>query len=108
MTAEDAANVDVVAVSQRVMPTVRLIQRVEGKEVFGSDVTVTVSPDNRVMTVAGMLFSGTGTGDAQLRARAAATTPAEAAIAKAALDLTGLDFQDADFTPAAAPEENSA
>jgi extracellular elastinolytic metalloproteinase len=106
MTADDAANVDVVAVSQRVMPTVRLIQRVEGKEVFGSDVTVTMSPDNRVMTVAGMLFSGTGADDAQSRARAAVTTSAEAAIAKAALDLTGLDFQEADFTPAAEQSES--
>ena len=108
MTADDAANVDVVAVSQQVMPTVRLIQGVEGKEVFGSDITVTVSPDNRVMTVAGMLFSGTGAGDARSRARAATTTSAEAAIAKAALDLTGLDFQEADFTLAAAQRASSA
>jgi hypothetical protein len=108
MTTDDAANVDVVAVSQRVMPTVRLIQRVEGKEVFGSDVMVTVSPDNRVMTVAGMLFSGTGAGDTRSRARAVTVTSAEAAIAKAALDLTGLDFQDADFTPAAEQRESGA
>ena len=108
MTADDTANVEVVAVSQQVMPTVRLIQRVEGKEVFGSEVTVTVSPDNRVMTVAGMLFPGTGAGDARSLARAATTTPAEAAIAQAALDLTGLDFQAVDFTLAAAQRASSA
>jgi hypothetical protein len=108
MTADDAANVEVVAVSQQVMPTVRLIQRVEGKEVFGSDVTVTTSPDNRVMTVAGMFFPGTGARDARARARAVPTTPAEAAIAQAALDLTGLDFHAADFAPAAAQRASSA
>jgi hypothetical protein len=108
MTADDAANVDVVAVSQQVMPTVRLIQRVEGKEVFGSDVTVAVSPDNRVMTVAGMFFPGTGASDTRTQAHAATTTPAEAAIAKAALDLTGVDFQEADFTLAAEQRERSA
>jgi extracellular elastinolytic metalloproteinase len=108
MTADDAANVDVVAVSQQVMPTVRMIQHVEGKEVFGSDVTVTVSPDNRVMTVAGMLFPGTGARDTRSRARTAPTIPAEAAIAQAALDLTGLDFQVADFAPATTQRASGA
>jgi hypothetical protein len=53
LTPEDTATVEVVSVSRRGLPTVNLIQRVEGKEVFNSDVSAGVSPNNEVISVAG-------------------------------------------------------
>ena len=47
LTPEDVATVDVLSVSQRGLHTVRLIQRIEGKEVFNSDVTVASVPATR-------------------------------------------------------------
>ena len=56
LTPEDAATVEVVSASQRGLPTVNLIQRVEGKEIFNSDVTASLGPNNEVVSVAGQLF----------------------------------------------------
>src|SRR5918998_2992324 len=94
---EDAATVEVVSVSRKGLNTVNLIQRVEGKEVFNSDVTAAVSPDNEVISVAGQLFPGAAA--ASPRAMAATTTSEEEAIAKAAFDLTSVAYEAADFSP---------
>lgn len=104
LSPEDTATVDVVSVSQRGLPTVQLIQRVEGKEVFNSEVKAAVSLDNHVISVTGQLFPGAGAAGAQ--ALAAAATPEEAAIAKAASDLTGSEYTASDFAPAEALEES--
>jgi extracellular elastinolytic metalloproteinase len=101
LTPEDARAVEVVSVSQKGLNTVNLIQRVEGKEVFNSDVTAAVGPDNEVISVAGQLF--TGATAARSRARAAATTSEEEAIARAAFDLTDVTYEAADFSPREAP-----
>ncbi len=101
---EDAGTVEVVSVSQKGLNTVNLIQRVESKEVFNSDVTVAVGPDNEVISVAGQLFPGTTA--ARSRARAAATTSEEEAIARAAFDLTDVAYEAADFSPAEAPPDS--
>jgi extracellular elastinolytic metalloproteinase len=101
LTPEDAGAVEVVSVSQKGLNTVNLIQRVEGKEVFNSDVTAAVGPDNEVISVAGQLF--TGATAARSRARAAATTSEEEAIARAAFDLTDVTYEAADFSPREAP-----
>ena len=103
LTPEDAATVEVVSVSRRGLNAVNLIQRVEGKEVFNSDVTAAVSPNNEVISVAGQLFPGAAS--AGQRARAATTTSEEEAISKAASDLTGLVYEAADFSPTEAPAE---
>jgi extracellular elastinolytic metalloproteinase len=101
---EDAATVEVVSVSRKGLNTVNLIQRVEGKEVFNSDVTAAVSPDNEVISVAGQLFPGTAA--ASPEARAATATSEEEAIAKAAFDLTNITYEAADFSPAEAPPDS--
>ena len=104
LTPEDAATVEVVSVSQKGLNTVNLIQRVEGKEVFNSDVTAAVSPDNEVISVAGQLFPGATA--ARSRARAATTISEEEAIARAAFDLTDVTYEAADFSPTEAPADS--
>src|SRR5262245_37114521 len=84
LTPEDTTTVQVVSSSQRGLPTVNLIQRVEGKEVFNSDVTASVGPNNEVVSVAGQFFPGAAAGGSKSRARAKAATSEEEAIAKAA------------------------
>jgi hypothetical protein len=101
LTPQDAATVEVVSVSQKGLNTVKLIQRVEGKEVFNSDVSAAVSANNEVISLAGQLFPGAAA--MRSRARAAATTSAEEAVAKAASDLTSVDYEAADFAPTVTP-----
>jgi extracellular elastinolytic metalloproteinase len=104
LTPEDAATVEVVSVSKRGLNTVNLIQRVEGKEVFNSDVTAAVSPNNEVISVAGQLFPGAAA--ASQSARAATTTSEEEAISRAAFDFTGVAYEAADFSPTEAPADS--
>jgi extracellular elastinolytic metalloproteinase len=101
LTPQDTATVEVVSVSRKGLNTVNLIQRVEGKEVFNSDVTAAVSANNEVISLAGQLFPGAAAG--RNRARAAATTSEEEAIAQAASDLTNVDYAAADFSPTTVP-----
>jgi len=104
LSPEDAATVEVVSVSRGGLPTVQLIQRVDGKEVFNSEVKAAVSLDNQVISMAGQLFPGAGAAGDQ--ALAAASTPEEPVIAKAAFDLTGIEYQAADFALIGAPAES--
>lgn len=104
----DVGTVEVIAVSRQGLPTVRMVQKVEGVEVFQSDVTAAVASTNEVVSLAGQLFSGAAAA-APSRTRAMRTTAAEtsdlsveAAIAKAAFDLTGHPYKPADFKPARA------
>ena len=104
LTPEDAATVEVVSVSRRGLPTVNLIQRVEGKEVFNSDVTAAVSPNNEVISVSGQLHPGAAA--ASQMAMAATTTSEEEAISKAAFDLSSVAYEAADFSPAEAAADS--
>jgi extracellular elastinolytic metalloproteinase len=104
LTPQDVTTVEVVSVSKRGLPTVNLIQRVEGKEVFNSDVTVAVSPNNEVISVAGQLFPGAAA--ASPMAMAATTTSEEEAISRAAFDLSGVAYEAADFSPTEAPADS--
>jgi extracellular elastinolytic metalloproteinase len=88
---EDASAVDVVSVSRTGLKTVNLIQRVDGVEVFNSDITAAVSPNNEVISVAGQLFPGASVARAQ--SRNANRTPTEEAIARAASDLTSASYE---------------
>jgi extracellular elastinolytic metalloproteinase len=90
----DASGIDVVSVSRRGLPTVQLVQRTDGVEVFNSEVSAAVSPSNEVIAVAGQFFPGAASAQASRRASA---TSAEQAIAMAALDLTGHDYVEARF-----------
>jgi hypothetical protein len=105
---KDVETLEVVSVSRQGLPTVRLIQRVDGVEVFQSNMTMAVSDDNAVISVTGQPFSGASSeptraaaSRAASRAGGAGDLSAEEAIARAASDLTGQPYQPADF--AAAP-----
>lgn len=97
LTADDAGTVEVQSVSRQGLPTVRLVQRVGGVEVFDSEVTVALTPDNQVISVAGQLFPGASA--PAVPERAGAAISAEEAIAKAASDLTAKPYTAADFVP---------
>lgn len=81
--------------------TVNMIQRVEGKEVFNSEVTAAVNADNQVLSVAGQFFPGAGKTATRSRARSTAveatSSSAEEAIARAALDLTNFPYEASEF-----------
>lgn len=112
----DAATVEVHSVSRQGLPTVRLIQRIGGVEVFNSELKAALSADNRVVSVTGQVFHGVSASRAAqartARARAAkgkkarGRLSAQAAIAKAALDLTGLAYEAADFSPTKRPKDS--
>ena len=99
------------------LKTVNMIQRVEGKEVFNSEVTAAVNADNQVISVAGQFFSGAGRADTRSRARGAApgaaaaaastATSAEEAIARAAFDLTNFPYEASEFESATGPSPDS-
>lgn len=100
---QDVGTVDVVSVTNRGLPTVRMVQKVDGVEVFQSDMTAALGADNKVVSVTGQLFHGAAAAPARAAARAAApaagrsTLSEEEAIAKAAFDLTGFQYKPADF-----------
>lgn len=92
------------------LSTVNMVQRVEGKEVFNSDVTAAVNADNQVLSVAGQFFPGAGKAATSSRARAAAAearpTSEEEAIARAAFDLTNVPYEASDFARAPDPADS--
>ena len=93
----------------RISRPVNLIQRVEGKEVFNSDVTAAVDANNEVISVSGQFFPGAarlkqGRGrDAQARPTLQNVTPEEEAIARAAFDLTNFPYEASDFVRVEGP-----
>lgn len=96
------------------LKTVNLIQRVEGKEVFNSDVTAAVNANNEVISIAGQFFPGAG--EESTRSRAATTGASrgaesghaseEEAIARAVFDLSGIIYKPEDFASAPAPPDS--
>ena len=105
---QDVDTVEVMSVSSQGLPTVRMIQKVDGVEVFQSDMTAAVAADNKVLSVTGQLFHSAGTGPMRAAARRAndrsrtggapaGNLSAEEAIAKAAFDLTGFAYKPSDF-----------
>ena len=104
----DMPSVQVKSVSARGLPTVRLIQQVEGKDVFHSDMTVALNGANEVVSVTGQLFAGATTPPARGRA-GRAPTPIEEAIATAARDLTSHQYEGSEFSSSLrAPEGDGA
>jgi extracellular elastinolytic metalloproteinase len=121
----DAASVEVVSVSRpRVaeptraaeasdfnmgnLQTVNLIQKVDGKEVFNSDVTAALDGNNRVLSMAGQFFPGASGAGSTTAARGAANASSEQeAIARAAFDLTSVEYNASDFTSVKSTDENS-
>jgi len=89
-----ASSVDIQSVSGNRMRTVQLVQKVDGIEVFNSEVTAAVNGDNEVVSLAGQLFPGAVRA---LRSRSATSTTPEQAIALATLDLTNVSCDAAAF-----------
>jgi extracellular elastinolytic metalloproteinase len=94
LSAQDAAGIEVASVSGSRLRTAHLVQRVDGVEVFNSDVTAAITPANEVVSVAGQFFPGAAAAGG---ARRAATSTAEEAIAVAAFDLTGRAYDASSF-----------
>ncbi|MGK5110692.1 MULTISPECIES: M36 family metallopeptidase [unclassified Geodermatophilus] len=94
LSPQDAAGVAVESVSGSRLRTAHLVQRADGVEVFNSEVTAAISPDNEVVSVAGQFFPGAA--DASRADRSGGITP-EQAIAAAARDLTGVEYDAASF-----------
>ncbi len=90
--------------------TVNMVQRVEGKEVFNSDVTAAVNADNEVLSVAGQFFPGASraatTSRTRLTAARTSATSEEEAIARAAFDLTNSPYDASDFARATDPPDS--
>jgi hypothetical protein len=112
---DDVGTVNVVSVSSAGLPTVRMVQKVDGVEVFQSDMTAAIGADNGVIAVSGQLFHGAAGTPQRASARVAAAPGAgsaelqtEEAIAKAAADLTGHPYKATDFKPAKAPRDSGS
>jgi hypothetical protein len=89
--------------------TVNMVQRIEGKEVFNSEVTAAVTPQNEVLSVAGQFFPGAGAGPTRSRALTTTSlTPEEEAIARAAFDLTNEPYTATDFKRTSDPPDSGA
>jgi extracellular elastinolytic metalloproteinase len=100
LSGTDMDTVQVRSVSSRGLPTVRLIQQVNGTDVFNSDMTVALNTANEVVSVTGQLFAGANVPAAR-RLDAPRETPIEEAIALAARDLTNHPYDADEFTPGA-------
>jgi extracellular elastinolytic metalloproteinase len=101
LSEEDAAAVEVVAVSRKGLRSVRLIQRLDGMEVFNSDVTVGIDQHGAVLSVSGQFFPGVARSPARSARQGGITE--EAAIAKAASDLSGHAYGADEFARLPAP-----
>ncbi|HKP87216.1 MAG TPA: M36 family metallopeptidase [Blastocatellia bacterium] len=96
------------------LKTVNMIQRVEGKEVFNSDVTAAVNANNEVISVSGQFFPGAADSETRSRARAAGRAGATAeslapegeAIARAAFDLTNFPYEASEFSRVEGPPDS--
>jgi hypothetical protein len=104
LSPEDAATVEVRSVSRRGLPTVRMVQTVDGVEVFNSEVKAAVGGDNQVISVAGQLFAGAA--ESRRSRRRGMTVSAEEAIVRAAFDLVGVAYEPGEFAETEAPRES--
>ncbi|MEO8427812.1 MAG: M36 family metallopeptidase [Verrucomicrobiota bacterium] len=94
----DTNTLELHSVSRQGLPTVNLIQRIDGVDVFQGELKAAVDANNNVLSVTGQAFAGAGTSASRrgLKSRAGHLRP-EAAIAKAASDLTGVEYSAKDF-----------
>jgi hypothetical protein len=94
----DTRTLEVHSVSRQGLPMVHLVQRIDGVEVFQGELKAAVDANNNVLSVTGQAFAGAGVSMSRrgLKSRAGHLSP-EAAIAKAASDLTGVEYSAKDF-----------
>jgi hypothetical protein len=102
----DTNTLEVHSVSRQGLPTVHLKQRLDGVEVFQGDIKAAVDANNNVISVTGQAFAGAGASASRRgRTSRAGHLSAQAAIAKAASDLTGVEYSAKDFKAAGKPTE---
>lgn len=93
------------------LKTVNLVQRIDGKEVFNSDVTAAVNVNNEVISVAGQFFPGVtesaSRSSSRLADNSASLTSKEEAVARAVFDLTNIEYTAADILIAEDENDNS-
>jgi extracellular elastinolytic metalloproteinase len=94
---QDVAGVVVRTVSGTRLRTAHLVQRAGDVEVFDSEVTAALGPGDEVVSVAGQFFPGAADAARAGRADAPAALTAEEAIAVAARDLTGVEYEASSF-----------
>ena len=94
----DSDTLEVHSVSRQGLSTVQLMQRIDGVEVFQGEIKAAVDANNNVLSVTGQAFAGAGSSASRRgrKSRAGHLLP-QAAIAKAALDLTGVEYSAKDF-----------
>jgi extracellular elastinolytic metalloproteinase len=98
----DADTLEVQSVSTQGLPTVQLVQRIGGVEVFQGELKGALDADNKLVSVTGQVFSGAAAAARRqaVARRAKPKTTMDAAIAKAATDLTGVEYTAKDFKAA--------
>jgi extracellular elastinolytic metalloproteinase len=97
LSPEDTSGIEVTGVSGSRLRTVQLLQRVNGTEVFNSDVTAAVGPANQLISIAGQFFPGAAASAPETELAAEAPTLPEQSIARAASDLTGFEYLPSEF-----------
>lgn len=97
----DAKTLEVRSVSLQGLPMVHMVQKINGIDVFQGELKAALDTNNNVMSVTGQAFAGAGAPASRRtpKTRAKQQSP-EAAIAKAATDLTSVEYSAADFHPA--------
>jgi extracellular elastinolytic metalloproteinase len=105
----DVDTLEVSSVSRQGLPTVRLVQRIDGVEVFQGELKAAVDANNQVLSVSGQAFAGAGTSSGlTARGAGAGTLSPQAAIAKAVSDLTGAEYAAKDFKSAGRRKQGEA
>ncbi len=103
----DANTLEVGSVSLQGLPTVQLVQRMNGVDVFQGEIKASVDANNNVLSLTGQAFAGAGA-SAPRRSRSARAggLSAPAAIAKAASDLTAVEYSAKDFKASGKPSQD--
>jgi hypothetical protein len=101
LTPADAETVQVTTVSRQGLPTVHMVQRIDGIDVFQGELKLGLDANNAVRSVTGQVFPGAGA--ARRTAAPAKRLRPAAAIAKAASDLTGHEYLPKEFNPVKKP-----
>jgi hypothetical protein len=96
LSAADAKTVQIKSVSRQGLPVVHLVQQIDGVDVFQGELKLALDAQHQVLSVAGQVFPGAGI-KSKLRGARAGTLAPEAALAKAAADLTAHEYSARDF-----------
>ncbi len=91
----DMENIKVKSVSSKGLNVTRLIQRINGVDVFGSETSIAFNKDRRVVSLSGQFFCGTDSFSGLNPV--VNSTFTERAIVKSIFDLTNISLKASDF-----------